>query len=146
MGILVCWCWRLCREVQPGDSNRTQSPRAQGCAPTAQRSQIPLWNRSWCTFFFPSITDPSKSSTTCRAAPLSERGAARLLSETLLLTLWVIYLLLGSESPTPSTLFLPALCYSYFFTSAKSGSLQILSAPSQQITHRGHHKVSLCGQ
>lgn len=59
-------------------------------------------------FFFPSTTDLSKSSTTCRAAPLSERGAAGLLSETLLLTLWVIYLLLGSESPALSTLFLPA--------------------------------------
>lgn len=59
-------------------------------------------------FCFASITGPSNSSTTCRAAPLSERGAARLLSE-LLLTLWVIYLLLGSESPAPTTLFIPAL-------------------------------------
>lgn len=54
MGILVCWCWGLCREGPSADSSRIQSPRAQGCAPAAERSQTPLWNRSWFTGIFSS--------------------------------------------------------------------------------------------
>lgn len=109
VGVLVCFCWRLCKEVPPADSSRIQSPRAQGCAPAAERSQTPLWNRSWCTgILFSQHYRPQQQQYTCRAAPLSERGAARLLSEELLITLWVIYLLLGSESPAPATLFLPS--------------------------------------
>lgn len=49
VGALVCWCWRLCREVPSTDSSRTQSPRAQGWPPAAERSQTPPWKRSWCT-------------------------------------------------------------------------------------------------
>lgn len=49
VGVSVCWCWRLCREVPSADSSRIQSPRAQSWPPAAERSQTPPWNRSWCT-------------------------------------------------------------------------------------------------
>lgn len=109
VGVLVCWCWRLRREVPSADSSRIQSPRAQ-VAPAAERSQTPLWNRSWCTgILFSQHYRPQQQQHHLQSSPSEwERSSEAAFQKDSCKTLCFIYLLLHSESPTPSILFLPA--------------------------------------
>lgn len=116
--------WSFFQDTEPKDTGL--------CSWRRQVSNFTMEQKLMHWQFFPHSTDSIKSSITCTAAPQSERGAAELLSEALLPTLWVSYLLISSESHSIHTL--PSSPYAV----ATSSSL----LPSQALSRFYQHPLN----